>query len=104
MHEGETIKQPQERIKQLELENELLKAKICELEARLAQYENAHNPPSLRRGDKKNTRSEYVEGGRHFLAAAISFGDYLYPCGRIFWPWGHQVVHRQDLPPGEPDP
>jgi transposase len=61
MHEGETIKQPQERIKQLELENELLKAKICELEARLAQYENAHTPPSLRRGrnrkkyqDKKN--------------------------------------------------
>jgi transposase len=50
MHEGETIKQPQERIKQLELENELLKAKICELEARLAQYENAHTPPSLRRG------------------------------------------------------
>ena len=50
MHEGETIKQPHERIKQLELENELLKAKICELEARLAQYENAHTPPSLRRG------------------------------------------------------
>ena len=60
MHEEETIKQPQERIKQLELENELLKArvgeietlkaKICELEARLAQYENAHTPPSLRRG------------------------------------------------------
>jgi len=48
MHEGERIKQPQERIKQLELENELLKArvgeieplkaKIRELEARLAQY------------------------------------------------------------------
>jgi transposase len=61
MHEGETIKQPQERIKQLELENELLKGKICELEARLAQYENAHTPPSLRHGrnrkkdqDKKN--------------------------------------------------
>jgi predicted RNase H-like nuclease (RuvC/YqgF family) len=39
MHEEETIKQPQERIKQLELENELLKAKIRELEARLAQYD-----------------------------------------------------------------
>jgi len=60
MHEEETIKQPQERIKQLELENELLKArvgeiellkaKICELEARLAQYENTPTPPSLRRG------------------------------------------------------
>jgi len=42
-------------------EIEPLKAKICELEARLAQYENAHTPPSLRRGrnrkkdqDKKN--------------------------------------------------
>ena len=60
MHEGEIIKQLQEWIKQLELENELLKArvgeiepleaKIRELEARLAQYENAHTPPSLRRG------------------------------------------------------
>ena len=50
MHEGETIKQPQDRIEELERENELLKAKISELEARLAQYENAHTPPSLRRG------------------------------------------------------
>ncbi len=50
MHEGETIKQPQDRIEELERENELLKAKIGELEARLAQYENAHTPPSLRRG------------------------------------------------------
>jgi transposase len=49
MHEGETIKQPQDRIEELERENELLKAKICELEARLAQYENAHTPPSQRR-------------------------------------------------------
>jgi len=57
MHEGETIKQPQERIKQLELENELLKAKICELEARLAQYENAHTPPSLRRGRNRKKKS-----------------------------------------------
>jgi len=46
--------------KQLKLEIELLtakaseieplKAKISQLEARLAQYENAHTPPSLRRG------------------------------------------------------
>lgn len=60
MNEGEITRQPQERIKQLELENELLKAKVSEieqlkakireLEARLAQYENAHTPPSLRRG------------------------------------------------------
>ena len=50
MQEGETFNQPQERIEQLECENELLKAKIRELEARLARYENAHTPPSLRRG------------------------------------------------------
>jgi transposase len=50
MHEGEIIKQPQDRIEELERENELLKAKISELEARLAKYENAHTPPSLRRG------------------------------------------------------
>jgi transposase len=53
MHEGETIKQPQDRIEELERENELLKAKISELEARLAQYENAHTPPSLRRGHNR---------------------------------------------------
>jgi transposase len=50
MNERETIKQLQELIEQLRRENELLKAKIRELEARLAQYENAHTPPSLRRG------------------------------------------------------
>ena len=56
MHQDEIIKQLQEQNKQLKLENELLKArvseieplkaKIRELEARLAQYENAHTPPS----------------------------------------------------------
>lgn len=50
MNEGETNKQLIELVKQLKNENELLKAKIRELEARLAQYENAHTPPSLRRG------------------------------------------------------
>jgi transposase len=35
---------------QLMNENERLKLKIIELEARLAQYENAHIPPTLRRG------------------------------------------------------
>ncbi len=64
MHEGETIKQPQERIKQLELENELLKAKICELEARLAQYENAHTPPSLRRGRNRKKDPEKKDKGK----------------------------------------
>jgi transposase len=61
MHQEEITKQLQEQNEQLKREVELLKAKICELEARLAQYENAHTPPSLRRGrnrkkdhDKKN--------------------------------------------------
>ena len=74
MHEGETIKQPQERIKQLELENELLKtrvgeieplkAKIRELEARLAQYENAHTPPSLRRGRNRKKDPDKNDKGK----------------------------------------
>ena len=50
MDEGETNKQFREQNELLRRENELLKAKIKELEARLAQYENAHTPPSLRRG------------------------------------------------------
>jgi transposase len=50
MDEGETNKQLYELVEQLKKENELLKARIRELEARLAQYENAHTPPSLRRG------------------------------------------------------
>src|SRR5512136_1996704 len=61
MNEGEINRQLQEQNDQLRREIELLKAKMCELEARLAQYENAHTPPSLRRGrnrkkdpDKKN--------------------------------------------------
>ena len=71
MDEREIVRQLREENEQLKRENELLKAKvsdyellkakIIELEARLAQYENAHTPPSLRRGrnrkkdlDKKN--------------------------------------------------
>jgi len=50
MNEGETIKQLQELVEQLRREIELYKAKTIELEARLAQYENPHTPPSLRRG------------------------------------------------------
>jgi hypothetical protein len=50
MDEIETIKQLREQDEQLRRENELLKAKIIELEARLAQFENAHTPASLRRG------------------------------------------------------
>jgi transposase len=56
MDEEETNRQLRELVEQLKRENELLKAKIRELEARLAQYENAHTPPSLRhdRNRKKN--------------------------------------------------
>ena len=73
MHQDEIIKQLQEQNKQLKLENELLKArvseieplkaKIRELEARLAQYENAHTPPSLRRGrNRKKDRDTNNKG------------------------------------------
>lgn len=47
MDEGETIKQLRDLVEQLKRENELLKAKVAELESRLARYENAHTPPSL---------------------------------------------------------
>jgi len=62
MDEGETIKQLREQNEQLRLEIELLKAKIRELEARLAQYENAHTPPSLRRG--RNHKKDKGDKGK----------------------------------------
>jgi transposase len=63
MDEGETNSLYQERIKQLERENEFLRAKIRELEARLAQYENAHTPPSLRRGrNRKRDQEKDIKG------------------------------------------
>jgi len=58
MDEGDTNKQLREQNEQLKLENELLKAKIVELEARLARYENAHTPPSLRRGGNAQKESK----------------------------------------------
>jgi transposase len=60
MHEEETIRQLLDSIEQLRQENELLKARIKELEARLAKYENPHTPPSLRRG--RNHKREQNEG------------------------------------------
>ena len=49
----------------MRLEIELLKAKIRELEARLAQYENAHTPPSLRRGrNRKKDKSDKGKPGQ----------------------------------------
>jgi transposase len=50
MQEEELIKQLREENEQLKREIKLLKEYIKELEARLAKYENAHTPPSLRRG------------------------------------------------------
>lgn len=49
MNQEETIKLLQEENRQLKREIEKLLEYIKELEARLAQYENAHAPPSLRR-------------------------------------------------------
>jgi predicted RNase H-like nuclease (RuvC/YqgF family) len=56
------IKQLREQNGQLRREVELLKAKISELEARLAQYENAHAPPSLRRG--RNRKKDKGDKGK----------------------------------------
>lgn len=60
MHEEETIKHLQDENQQLRHEIELLKEYIRELEVRLAKYENAHTPPSLRRG---SNRKEEKNGG-----------------------------------------
>jgi len=63
MDEGETIRQLRELVEQLKHENELLRAKVIELEARLSQYENAHTPPSLRRGrNRKKDREKDIKG------------------------------------------
>jgi len=52
-----------EIIRQLKRENELLKGRIRELEAKLAMYENAHTPPSLKRnGNRKKDQNE--SGGK----------------------------------------
>ena len=64
MDEGETNKQLQEQNELLKRENELLKAKIRELESRLAQYENAHTPPSLRRGRNRKKGQDKNNNGK----------------------------------------
>jgi transposase len=83
MNEGTVFKQLHEMNEQLKRENELLKAKLTDyelltakvseieqlkakirdLEARLAQYENAHTPPSLRHGrNRKKDQDENNKG------------------------------------------
>jgi len=47
------IKQLQDAIDQLKHENESLKGRIRELVANLAMHDNAHTPPSLKRGGKR---------------------------------------------------
>jgi transposase len=64
MDEGKTNKQLIELVEQLRNENELLKSKIRELEARLAQYENAHTPPSLRRGRNRKKDQDKNNKGK----------------------------------------
>ena len=62
MNESEIIRQLREQNELLRLENEMLKARIRELEARLAKYENAHTPPSLRRG--RNLKKDKTNKGK----------------------------------------
>ena len=62
MQEDEIIKQLRAENEQLKREIELLKAKIRDLEARLAQYENAHTPPSLRRGRNRKKDQNNKKG------------------------------------------
>ena len=64
MDEGETNEQLIQLVEQLKSENELLKARVNELEARLAQYENAHTPPSLRRGNNRKKDQDNKNKGK----------------------------------------
>ena len=64
MDEGEINRQLHEQNELLRCENELLRAKVIELEARLAQYENAHTPPSLRRGRNRKKDQDKRDKGK----------------------------------------
>lgn len=60
MCEEGKVKQLQDENRKLLLENELLQDRIRELESRLSKYENAHTPPSQRRG--RNRRKDQNDG------------------------------------------
>lgn len=62
MYNEELIRQLQNENDQLKREIELLKDHIIYLEARLAQYENAHTPPSKKRGG--NRKKNHNEGDK----------------------------------------
>ena len=74
MDESAAFKQLLEQNTQLKLDIELLtaklseieplKARIQELEAKLAQYENAHTPPSLRRGRNRKKDQDKNNKGK----------------------------------------
>ena len=64
MQEEELIKQLRAENEQLKREIELLKDYIKELEARLAKYENAHTPPSLRGGRNHRTDQNSRDKGK----------------------------------------
>jgi hypothetical protein len=64
LDEGDDIKLPQDPNEQLRHENEVLKAKNRELEARLSQYENAKSPSSQKPGsNRKKDRSSKGKKG-----------------------------------------
>lgn len=64
MDESDIIRQLREQNKLLRLENEILKARIRDLEGLLAKYENVITPPSIRRGRnlKKDTKNKGTPG------------------------------------------
>jgi len=74
MDEEEIIKRLLELVDHLKLEIELLTAKVSEIdplnvkiiefEAKPAQYENAHTPPSLRRGRNRKKDQDKNDKGK----------------------------------------
>jgi transposase len=64
MDKDEIIRQLLITINELKRENELFKRRITELESRLAQYENAHTPPSLRRGGSRKKDQNIGSDGK----------------------------------------
>ncbi len=63
MDKDAIIKQLQDAIDQLKRENKSLKTCIRELEAKLAMHDNAHTPPSLKRGGKRK-KDQNTGGGK----------------------------------------
>ncbi len=64
MDKEETKEQLRKENEQLKREIELLTAKIVELESRLAKYENAHTPPSQRRGRNRKKDQDQKNKGK----------------------------------------